>query len=97
MVKDLIYCLDITFSFVLSIDEDIIQIHNDKDIKLFCKDFIDIVLECCQNIGQSKRYYLILEVIVSGPESSFLLILFTNSYMVIGTDEIEFDKLPSPP
>ena len=45
------YCLDMAFSFVLNVDEDIIQIHNDKDIELFREDFIDIVLESCQSVG----------------------------------------------
>ena len=47
LVKDLTYNLDMTLSFVLDIDENIIQIHNNKDIKFFYKDFINIVLEDC--------------------------------------------------
>ena len=85
------------FSLVLSIDEDIIQIHNDKNIELFCKNLIDIALEFCRSVGQSKKYYLILEVIVSGPESRFPLIFFTKSYPVINIGKVELDKLPSLP
>ena len=83
------------FSLVLSIDEDIIQIHNDENMELFCKDLIDIALEYCWSVGQSKRHYLTLEVTVSGPKSSFLLISFTNSHLVVNIGEVELGKLPS--
>ena len=85
------------FSFVFSVDEDINQIHNVKDIEFFRKNLIDVALECCLSVGQSKRYYLILKVTISGPESSLSLISFANSYPVIGTGEVELDKPPSFP
>ena len=91
------HCLDVVFAFVFSVDQDIIQIHNNEDIKLFRKNFIDIALEYCQNIGQSKRYYLILKVTVFGPESRFSLIFFANSHLVIDTDKIKLGKPPSFP
>ena len=81
-----------TFSFVFSINENIIQIYNNKDIKLFHEDLIDIALEGCRSIGQSKKQYLILKVTISGPESSFLLISIANSYPVIRTGKVELGK-----
>ena len=72
------YCLDVAFAFILGVDENIIQIHNDEDIKLFRKDLIDVGLEYCRSVGQSKRYYLILEVAISGLENSLPLISFTT-------------------
>ena len=94
LVKNLTYCLDMAFALIFGVDEDIIQIHNDKDIKLFRENLIDIALKCCQSVGQSKRHYLIFEVAVSGPESSLLLISFVNSHTVIGTGEVELGKPP---
>ena len=88
------YCLDVAFSFIFGVNEDIIQIYNDKNIKFFHKDFINIALEYCQINGYFKKYYLILEVNVSGPESSLLLISFANSHLVVGIYEIELGKLP---
>ena len=84
-----------TFSLVPGIDENIIQIYNDKDIELFRKIFIDITLEYCQSISQSKKHYLIPKVTKSGLKSRFLLISFTNSYLVIGTSEVKLGKPPS--
>ena len=91
------HCLDKTFSFVFGVDENIIQIYNDKDIELFRKDLIDIALEGYRSVGQSKRYYLILKVAVSGLEGSFPLISFANSHLVIGIGEVKLDKSPSLP
>ena len=39
-----------TLAWILGIDEDVIQINNDKDIKLFGQDLIDITLEACWSI-----------------------------------------------
>ena len=83
--------------FVFDIDNNIIQIHNNKNIKFFYEDFINIALKCCWNISQSKRYYLILKMTVSGPKNSFLLIFCTNSHPVIGNNEVELSKSLSLP
>ena len=91
------HCLDVAFALILGVDENIIQINNDKDIEFFCEDLIDVALECCRSIGQSKKYYLILKVVVSGPESSFPLISFVNSHPVIGTMKTKLGKLPYSP
>ena len=76
---------------------DIIQIYNDKNIEFFRKNLINIALECCWSIGQSKKYYLIFKMAVSGPESSLSLISFANFHLVIGTAEVELGKLPCLP
>ena len=88
------YYLNVVFSLVFSVDEDIIQIHNDKDMKFFCKNFINVALEYCQSISQSKKDYLIFKIAVFGLESSLSLIFFANSYPVIGISEVKLDKLP---
>ena len=88
------YGLNITFFLILNINKDIIPIYNNKDIKLFRKDFINIALEICRSIDQLTRHYLILEMIISSPKSYFLLISFANSYPVIGTCEVKLGKPP---
>ena len=40
-----------TLAQILNIDKDIILINNDKDVKFFSQDPIDMILEACQNIG----------------------------------------------
>ena len=91
------YCLDMAFSLIFGLDKDIIQIHNDKDIKFFCKDFINVALEFYQSVNQSKRHHLILKVAISGLENSLSLISFANSYPVVGTGEVKLSKPPCLP
>ena len=40
-----------TFSLIFNIDEDVIQIYNNKDIKFFYKDLVNIALENYQSIN----------------------------------------------
>ena len=94
LVENSMHCLDVAFALIFGVDEDIIQIHNDKNIELFRKDLINVALECCRSVSQSKRHYLIFEVAVSGPESSLLLISFANSHPVIGIGEVKLGKPP---
>ena len=89
--------MNMVFSFVFGIDKNIIQIYNAKDIKLFYKDLIGIVLKRCQSIGQFKEYHLILEIIISSLESYFLLIFFANSHLMISICEVKLGKPPSLP
>ena len=85
--------LDIVFFFIFDVDENIIQIYNDKNIKFFHKNLINIALKYCRSISQSKRHYLILEVTIFGLESSFPHIFFANSHLVISIDEVKLGKL----
>ena len=40
-----------TLAWILGIDKDIIQINNNKDIKLLSQDYINITLKARQSIG----------------------------------------------
>ena len=71
------------FTLIFGIDKNIIPRYNDKNIKFFWKNLIDIALENCQNIGQPKKYYLIFKIIVSGLENYFPFIFFINSHLMI--------------
>lgn len=55
LIKDLIHQLYVWLASVFSIDQDIIQIYNNKDVKLFSKIFIYIALKTGQSIGQSEK------------------------------------------
>ena len=45
------YFFHVTLTLILSVDEDVIQIHDDKDIELFCQDLVDIALEAGRSVG----------------------------------------------
>ena len=42
-----LYGYDVTISIIISIDQDIIQVNNNKDVKLLRKDLVDISLKAC--------------------------------------------------
>ena len=44
LAKDLAYSLYMWLTYFFSIDQNIVQIHNNKDVKLFSKNLIDVVL-----------------------------------------------------
>ena len=45
LFQNLPYGCDVSISVIINMDENVIQIHNDKDVKLLSKDLVDIFLE----------------------------------------------------
>ncbi len=78
---------------VFGIDQDVIQIHHNKDIKLFSKDLVDVALKTSGCVGKSEGHYLVLEVAVSGAEGRLPLVTFLESHPMIVTSEIQLGKL----
>ena len=68
---------------IFDIDQDIVQIYNNKDIKLFGKDFVNIILKSDQKIGKTKSNDLVLKVPISSIKSYFPLITFSDLYLMI--------------
>ena len=46
-----LYGRDVSISIIISVDEDVVQLHNDEDLKLFSKDLVDVSLEASWRIG----------------------------------------------
>ena len=45
LFQNLLYNYNVTISVITSVDKDVVQIHNDKDIKLLNKDFVDKLMK----------------------------------------------------
>ena len=60
------------FSLTLSIDKNVIEIYNNKDVKLVHKDIVDIALKYGWCIGQAKKHYLVFKKAVTGLKGHFL-------------------------
>ena len=45
LLQHLSYGQDVSISVIINVDEDVIQIYDDKDIKFFSKDLVDVSLE----------------------------------------------------
>ena len=78
-----------TISVIISVDQDVIQVHNDKNVKLLHKDFVDLSLEACWCVRVTERHHLILKVTVSSPERGFSLVPFADSHLVVCSGEVE--------
>ncbi len=74
-------------------DQDVLQIYYNKNIKLFSKNLVDIALKTSWCIGETKRHYLILEVAIFGAKGRLLLVIILDSYLMIGSSEIQLYKL----
>ena len=68
---------------VFDIDQDIVQIYNNKDIKLLSKDFIDIALKGGRSIKKSEKHDLILKMAVLDLKSCLPFIAFMDSYLMV--------------
>lgn len=73
---------------ILSIDQDIIKIHYDQNIKLFCKNLVDIALIIGRYIKKFKKYDLILRVAITSLKASLLFVTFLNSYLIIDASQV---------
>ncbi len=84
------------FAFAFGMDEDIIEVHYHKNIELFYQDLVDIALERGQCVDQSKRYHLILEIAIIGPEGRLLFIAFPDPHLMTDISQIKLGKMLSP-
>ena len=72
------------FSLAFSIDENVIKVYNNKDVKLFCQNLVNIILESGWYISQSKKHYLIFEIAIASYQGRFLFIAISNPYLMVG-------------
>ncbi len=86
------YNIYVWLAGVFSIDQDVIQIYYNKDIKFFNKDLVDVILKTGQYIRKTKGHDLVLKITVSDIKGRLPLIIFSNSHLIISTSEIQMGK-----
>ncbi len=82
----------IFFSY-FTIDKDIVEIDDIKDIEIFSKYVINKYLEGYRGVSEFERYNIIFEVSISGLERGFLFFAFLNTYKVIYSSKIELSEV----
>ena len=82
-------------ALVLGVDEHVIEVHYHENIELLCQNLGHIILERGRCIGQSKRYDLVLEVAIAGPESRLLFVAFSDLHSIVGIGQVKLGKIPS--
>ena len=50
-VSDPLHDFHVILALILSINKDVIQVHNDKNINFFYQDLIDVTLEAGRGVG----------------------------------------------
>ena len=83
------------FSLIFIIDEDFIKIYYHKDVEFLNQNLVDVALECGQYGGQSKKYYLVLKMAITGHEGRFLFIFFSNLHSMISISQVKLNKISS--
>lgn len=77
LVQNLYFCL------VFNVNNNVIELHNNRNVKLLCQDFIDVALKYGQSIGQTEKHYLVLGVAVLSFEVCFSFVVFSNSHPIV--------------
>ena len=47
LFQNLPYGCDMIISIIINVNEDVVQIHNNENVKLFSKDLVNVFLEAC--------------------------------------------------
>ena len=68
---------------VLSVNCDIIKVENNKNIKFFYWNFVNIAIKAGRGIGKTKKYDLIFKIAVPRSESCILLVTIPSSHLMI--------------
>ncbi len=84
------------FALILGVDEDVIEVHYDKNIELLYQNLVDVALECDRCVSQSKRYYLVLEMAIASLEGRLLFVAFPDSHSMVNIGQVELGE-PSGP
>ena len=82
------HCIYVWLARVLGIEQNIIQVDNDKDVQFFGKDFVNVTLEASWSVREAKRHDLIFKVALPRTEYYFPLVTLLNSHSMISTSEI---------
>ena len=73
---------------IFTIDKNVIKVINNKDVKFFGQNVIDITLKACRSIQSPKKHYMIFGIAISGIKSCFSFVAFLDPHLIIGTGEI---------
>ena len=80
------------FFWIFNINQDVVHIYYNKNIKLFNQDLIYIALEIGWYIWKPKKHNLLVKMTILGTKNCFLFIAFWNPHWMISTSEIQLCK-----
>lgn len=77
-----------TLGQIFNIDKNVIQVDNNKNIKLLSQNLINIALEASQSIKETKKHDLILEIAISHLKDRLSFVTFFDLYLIIDATKI---------
>lgn len=82
------YSIHIRLVEVLSIDQNVSQINYNRDVQLFDKDLIDVVLKISWYIEKIEEHDLILEVTIPSIKNRLPFVTFLDPHLMVYTSEV---------
>ena len=79
-------------AWVHGIDENVIEVNNNNNIKFLGQDLVNITLEASWYVRQPKKYYPVLEMAISSLESRFLFSALFYPYPMTSSYEVELGQ-----
>ena len=83
-VKYIAYGLNVRLAWIVGINQNVIQIHDNKNIQLFSQNLIDVSLEGSRSVRKIKKHDMIFEMTISSLDRRLLFVAFMNSHPIIG-------------
>ena len=88
LVKDLAYSIYLLLVYLLSINKDFVQTYNNKNVKLFSKNLIDVTLKTGCSIKESKKHDLVFKMAILNIKSYLLFIIFSNFHPLLDIGQV---------
>lgn len=88
LIQDLIYGFYIELVRIFDINQEIFNVHHNKNIMFFNKNRVDIALKTSQSIKKAKKHYLIFEMPILCSKNNSLFVPFSNFHLMIGAGQI---------
>ena len=83
------------FCLIFCIYKDVIKVHYHKDVKLLRQNLVNVSLKCNWYVNQSKKYHLVLEMAIVGPEGHFLFLSFSDPHPMVGIGQVKLGETSS--
>lgn len=80
----------------VDVDQNVIQVYNDKNVQLFGQNLVDIPLNTGQRIDQVKSHDLALEIALFSLECCLLFINFLNWHPMVHISQFEHGETLGP-
>ncbi len=95
LIKDQEYSFYVWMAQVFTINQNVVQIHNNKDVKMIDKDLVHIALKTDQSVRKFKKHNLVLKITVLSSKTGLLFVTFSNFYPIVGIGQDQLDEILS--